>query len=53
MDKDGIIGWIILAGALGLITFLVLWSIAIINHLVAQRENNKKDINMKAKGGGK
>ena len=52
MDKDGILGWIVLAGALGLITSLVLWSRAIINRQADQREKNKKVINTKVKGGG-
>jgi len=43
MDKDSIIGWSVIAGALLLITFLTLWSRAIINRMAEKRQNKKKN----------
>jgi len=43
MDKDSVIGWCVIAGSLGLITFLTFWSRAIINRLAEKRKNSKKN----------
>ncbi len=37
MDADGIAGWIIIAAALGFITYLLIWS-----HSMIERIANKK-----------